>query len=224
MKQSQRGGSEHGSGSGAGSGGGRRTQEQGGGRKGANQADRAGGEPPEDDCRSNKSGRTTLAKARSDGTAEGGEARWGRNVQGRSYGVGEDRSERIAVRGEQGGVADQRRGRTDRGDPDRKTDPEKAARGWTVVECGGGLQTAVKGRSSGRSSPPHLARKGDGNEVKWSEQWIVYREGYKGSGIGAITKRQYPIVMIYEYGIAYMYREPNRRIVHTFVNQNVVFW
>ena len=119
-----------------------------------------------DDRRSNKSGRTTLAKARSDGTAEGGEARWGRNVQGRSYGVGEDRSERIAVRGEQGGVADQRRGRTDRGDPDRKTDPENVARGWTVVECGGGRQMAVKGRSSGRSSPPHLARKGDGNEVK----------------------------------------------------------
>ena len=110
MKQSQRGGSEHGSGSGAGSGGGRRTQEQGGGRKGANQADRAGGEPPEDDCRSNKSGRTTLAKARSDGTAEGGEARWGGKFHGRSYGVGEDRSDRIAVRSVDGGVADQRTG------------------------------------------------------------------------------------------------------------------
>ena len=166
----------------------------------------------EDDRRSKKSGRTTLAKARSDGTAEGGKARWGRNVQGRSYGVGEDRSERIAVRGEQGGVTDQRRGRTDRGDPDRKTDSEKAARGWTVVECGGGWQTAVKGRPSGRSSPPHLARKGDGNEVKWSEQWRIYGEEYKGSGIGAITKRKYPTVMLYEYGIVYMYREPNRGI------------
>ena len=92
----------------------------------------------EDDRRSKKSGQTTLAKARSDGTAEGGEARWGGKFHGRSYGVGEDRSERIAVRGEEGGLADQRRGRTACGDPDRKTDPDKAARGWTVVERGRG--------------------------------------------------------------------------------------
>ena len=49
MKESQRGGSEHGSGSEAGSGAssgvGRWSQEQGAGSKGANQADRAGGEP-----------------------------------------------------------------------------------------------------------------------------------------------------------------------------------
>ena len=99
---------------------------------------------------------------------------------------------------------------TDRGHPDRKTDPEKVARGCTVVECGGGRQTAVKGRSSGWNTPLHLAQKGDGNGVKWSEQWRVYREGYKGNGIGEITKRQYPTVMIYGYGIEYLYREPNR--------------
>ena len=64
----------------------------------------------EDDPRNNKSGRTTLAKARSDGTAEGGEARWGGKFHGRSYGVGEDRSDRIAVRSVDGGVADKRTG------------------------------------------------------------------------------------------------------------------
>ena len=64
----------------------------------------------EDDRRNNKSGRTTLAKARSDGTAEGGEARWGGKFHSRSYGVGEDRSDRIAVRSVDGGVADQRTG------------------------------------------------------------------------------------------------------------------
>ena len=64
----------------------------------------------EDDRRSNKSGRTTLAKARSDGTAEGGEARWGGKFHGQSYGVGEDRSDRITVRSVDGGVADKRTG------------------------------------------------------------------------------------------------------------------
>ena len=34
----------------------------------------------------------------------------GGNVHGRSYGFGEYRSERVAVRGEEGGLADQRRG------------------------------------------------------------------------------------------------------------------
>ena len=92
----------------------------------------------EDDRHSKKFSRTTLAKARSDGTANGGEAWWGGNVHGRSYGVGKDRSEWIAVRSEEGGLTDQRRGRTDRGDPDQKTDLDKAARGWTVVERGGG--------------------------------------------------------------------------------------
>ena len=92
------------------------------------------------------------------------------------------------------------RGRPHRGDPDRKTDPDKAAREWIVLARGRGRQTAVKGSSNGRKWPPHLAGKGREKESR-GEQWRVYGERYKASRIGKTTKRHYTHKMIYQYGI-----------------------
>ena len=118
----------------------------------------------EDDRRSKKSGRTTLAKARSDGTAEGGEAWWGGKFHGLSYGVGEDRSDRIAVRSVDGGVADQRTGEdTSRG----PRSENRSGQGGSRVD-------------SGRAWP--WPADGGEMEVEWPEMPTAPRREGKGEG------------------------------------------
>ena len=125
----------------------------------------------EDDRRSKKPTRITLAKARSDGTAEGSEAQWGGKVHGRSYGVGED-SSRGARSENQSGQGGSR---------------VYGGRTWRWPAMGGERQVELPEKPT---APRREGRSLESVEME-SEQWRVYQLRYRASGIGRAPKRVY---------------------------------